>query len=451
MPAAARKIALTDRSMRALKSPKDGRRLTIWDAIQPGMAVQVGAKGRPTYFAVRRRAGDAQPTWHKVGEYPTLPLGDAREAVRQAVRTLMDGKDPKELAAAQRKAEDDAKEVAADNTFAAVVERFNTWYRAVPGKGGGLRRTAPHVAATIARELTPLWGPRPINDITERDVTRAIQAILARGGPPEPGQRRRGSGGPYAARAAFAAARLVFGWARRAPQRYIAVDPIAEIDPVDLHGEPTTRDRVLADDEIRAVWQAAEATEYPYGPLVKLLLLTGARLREVAEASWPEIDLDNATLTVPVSRMKMKAGHVIPLTPTALSVVGDLPRFTGGEYLFSTTGGRRPISGFSQFRGKFNETLATVRERPIPPFTIHDLRRTCRTGLSSLRVLPAVAEMVIGHLQAGIARVYDLHRFDDEKREALAKWESKVLAIVAPEPEPAPTENVVPIRAGRRA
>jgi integrase len=446
MPAAARKIVLTDRSLLALKPVPAGKRVTIWDAIQPGLAVRVGARGRPTFFAVRRRAGDPQPTWVLLGTYPTVSLADAREAARSALTALIDGKDPVALKAAKRLAEAEAEREAADNTFAAVAERFNDWYRATPGKGRTLRRTASGVAATIARELTPVWGERPIADITKRDVTRVVQAILARAPRPEPGKRRRQSGGPYAARATFAAARLIFGWAHRPAQGLIPTDPTADLDPIDLHGAPMTRERVLEDDELRRVWLAAEATPYPYGPLVRLLILTGARLREVAEAKWTEVDLEAAELTVPASRMKMNKSHLIPLTSAAAAIVRDLPRFEGGDYLFTTTGGRRPISGFSKYRAKFNETLGDIDH-----FVIHDLRRTCRTGMSSLRVLLEIRERVIGHLPGGIVATYDHHDFKEEKREALEKWEGKVMGIVATEPEPTPSENVVPMRARRRA
>jgi integrase len=196
----------------------------------------------------------------------------------------------------------------------------------------------------------------------------------------------------------------------------------------------------------RAVWGAAGQTPYPFGPLVRLLLLTGARLREVAEANWGEVDLDAGTLTVPTSRMKMKVAHVIPLPAAARAITAGLPRFEGGSYLFSTHvggrgkrgGGLRPISGFSKFKAKFDERLGDVA-----PFTLHDLRRTVRTELSSLQVPPHIAEMVLGHHQQGIARVYDRHRYDAEKRQALGVWEARLLAAV----EPAPASVVVPLRA----
>ncbi len=443
MPAAAIKKDLNDRYLKSLKPDPAGKRITIW-AIDKGLAVQVGAKGRPTFFAVGRLPGAAQPTWRKLGEYPTMSLAEAREAVRAALIALRAGDDPKALAEAKRKADAEARQETAENTFGKVAERFIAVYRVTPSKRARDKppRRAGDVAAVIRRELVSTWKDRPIAEIAKRDVLKAMQAIVARGGLPAPAGSRRASGGRYAARTAFAAARLVFGWAFR--NELIQADPCALINPEkDLHVTPETRERVLSDDELRIVWAAAEATAYPYGPLVKLLLLTGARLREIAEAGWGEIA--EATLTVHTDRMKMKIAHAIPLTPAALVILESLPRFNGGDYLFSTTGGRRPISGFSKFRAKFNTTLAAT----LPAFTIHDLRRTCRTGLSTLQVPPHVAEMVIGHQQQGIVAVYDLHRYDAEKREALEKWEARLLSIVAPEPEPAAV--VVPMRArGRR-
>ena len=464
MPSAAEKVALTDRFLKALKPVADGHpRRNIWD-VEPGLVVQVGTKGKPSFFAVGRMPGAKQPTWRKLGEYPALSLAAARDAAREAREAMREGRDPKRIAEARLRSAVEAEAEREANTFGAVAERFDRWYRSTSGKGGRPRRTAPEVAAIIARELTPVWGSRPVAEITERDVTRLVQAIVDRGGDGATGKRK--TGGPYAARHAFAAARLLFGWAHRAPQRLIAVDPTAGVRPESLHGAPLARERVLADAEVPPVWRAALATPYPYGPLVQLLFLTGARLREIAEASWGEVDLDAETLTVPTSRAKMKVAHVIPLTPAALEIVRTLPRFDGkdaGRFLFSTTAGRRPISGFSKFRASFNRRLASILEAEglpaMSPFTLHDIRRSVRTNLSSLRVLPVVAEMVIGHQQKGIEAVYDLHRYDKEKREALRKWERKLLSLVAPsEPGEKPArrrkagdDNVVPLRRRARA
>src|SRR5271165_3524938 len=111
MPAAARKIALTDRSLKAMKPAPTGKRLTVWDGIQPNLAVRVTDKGRRSFVVVRRRSGEASPTWATLGEYPTLGLADARKAAREALAALSEGKAPREVKAEKRRAaEQEARE-----------------------------------------------------------------------------------------------------------------------------------------------------------------------------------------------------------------------------------------------------------------------------------------------------------------------------------------------------
>jgi integrase len=206
---------------------------------------------------------------------------------------------------------------------------------------------------------------------------------------------------------------------------------------------------VLADDELCAVWRAAEATPYPYGQLVRMLILTGQRRDEIAGARWGEIDLDAGLLTIGAGRMKAKAGHSVPLTPAAVEMLRGLPRFVRGDFAFSGQAGDRPFSGFSKAKARLDRATGS-----IAPYTLHDLRRTVRTRLSELGVAPFVAELVLAHTQQGVAKVYDLHRYDAEKRDALEKWEARLLSIVAPAPEPEPeaaSDNVVPMPARARA
>src|SRR5690348_11846170 len=122
MPTAARKVALTDRSLKALKPSPDGRRQTVWDALLPGMAVRVSALGKRSFYAVKRRAGDAPPTWALLGAYPVMALSEARAAAREALGALIDGRHPKSLAEEKRRAAETAARQAAANTFAAVAE-----------------------------------------------------------------------------------------------------------------------------------------------------------------------------------------------------------------------------------------------------------------------------------------------------------------------------------------
>lgn len=435
MPTAARKINLTDRSLLALKPAIAGKRAMVWDGIQPNLAVRVTDKGRRSFVVVRRLPGAAKPTWTVLGQYPTISLANARRAAREALGAMAEGKHPSELREQKRRA---AAERTA-STFGAVAEDFIRRYEQRRDRDGRLLRTAADTAADIRRFLVPAWGDRPIAAITHRDLITTVEAILDRGDKDQPGRRRR-EGGPNAARHALAAARLVFGWAFG--RDLIAVNPCARIKAAEVHGAPPARDRVLSDDELRTVWRVAGETPYPYGPLVHLLMLTGQRLGEIAEARWSEVDLDQAVLIIPAERMKGKIAHTVPLTPAAVAILEGLPRFAGGDFLFSGTFGHKPFSGFSKAKARFDKAAGIAAN-----WTLHDIRRSVRTNLSSLGVLPVIAELTIGHKQQGIAAVYDRHRYDNEKRDALLKWEARLLTIVvAREPQPQ-DDNVVRLRA----
>jgi integrase len=364
-----------------------------------------------------------------LGEYPVMSLAEARGKAREALNALMEGHDPATLAVEKRHQREAAERAQRESTFAAVAEEFIRYYERKVDKHRNPLRTAAATAADIRRFLVPAWRERPAADVSYKEINKAIGDILD----------RRGTN---AARHAFAAARLLFGWAFR--RGTIPADPCERIDAEELHGPPPVRDRVLSDDELRAVWRTAEATPYPYGPLVRLLMLTGQRLSEIAEASWGEVE--GTLLTIPAERMKGKIAHTVPLTPKAVEILAELPRWAAGDFLFSGRTGARPFSGFSKAKERFDSAAGLASN-----WTLHDIRRTVRTALSSAGVLPVVAELTIGHKQQGIAAVYDLHRYDAEKRAALEAWEKKLLSIVAPEPEPEPAalDNVVAMPAAR--
>lgn len=434
---AARKVALTDRSLRALKPAPAGKRSTIWDALMPGLVVRVTDRGKRTFVVVHRLPGQYSPTWTTLGEYPVLTLGEAREKARQALAAIAAGKRPKEEEEARRKAEQEEARRQQVKTFAAVAELFIEKH--VP-----TLRTARATEALIRRELIPVLGDRPVGEIRRRDVIELIEAIVARG-VPQKGRCRPKSGGRYAARHAFAALSKLLNWAVSRDVEGLDVNPVSGIKLADLLGGVEARDRVLNDREVRAIWHAALGMGYPFGPLLQMLLLTAQRLAEIAEARWSEVDLDAATLTIPAERMKNKAAHVVSLCPAALEILSNLPRFAAGDFVFTTTGGRRPVSGFSKMAARVRRVAGIGAH-----WQMHDLRRTVRTRLAEEGVPVFIAELVIAHQQSGVHAVYDLHKYDKEKREALLGWEAELLAIVAPEPEPG-TDNVVMLPARARA
>ena len=203
MHAAARKIALTDRSLQSLKPT--GERSVIWDALLPGHAVRLSARGKRSFYAVKRRLGQPQPTWVLLGAYPELSLADSRAKAREMLGALAEGLDPETLAVAKRRAKEEVEAARHAFRFGAVAEEFIRRHALA-------KRSGRMIAGYIRRELVPIWGDRQIAEIARRDVIALVEAILDRGGDkPAPGTRRK-AGGPYAARHALSAARKLFNW-----------------------------------------------------------------------------------------------------------------------------------------------------------------------------------------------------------------------------------------------
>jgi integrase len=425
------KRALNDRIIKATKPAKPGQRQEIADAVMPGMVLRVTDKGTRTFALVARYPGSDNPTRRSLGEYPAVSLVEAREKARRWLALLEKGIDPnveveRERLAEQRKNAD---------TFAAVVEKFIT-------RKLGTQRRGHVVERIIRKELLPFWAMRPVTDITHRDVRDLVERVVDRGA------------ATYAHNI-LDAANAVLNFA--AAQDMIEANPCRLLKRKEVIGSKKHRQRVLGDTEVRAFWRASGQLDYPFGPFYRLLLLTGTRLEELAGARWREFDLAERRWKIPAERFKSDAEHAVPLTDDVMAVLATLPRFNSGDYLFSTTFGKAPVSGFAKAKQRLDrhmlvalQELAELRgDDPkaiaLVPFVNHDLRRTVRTRLSALKVQDHVAEMVIGHGRKGIARIYDQHRFEDEKREALTRWAMLLRSIV----EPAPA-NVVELKATAR-
>lgn len=270
-------------------------------------------------------------------------------------------------------------------------------------------RSARGIEAIFKNEILPVFGKRPITEISDADVARMLKAIA----------KTR----PALGRNAQANLTKFFRWAVAQRCYGLAISPCAGLSTRDLIGRAPVRDRTLNDAELAAVWRATEGLGHAARAFVRLLILSGQRLRECASMSWDEIELDKRLFwVIPASRMKNKAVHVVPLAPEAAAILEGISR-GAGPFVFSTTDGRRPISGFSKLKRRIDAAMP----EPIAPWRFHDLRRSMRTGLSMLGVPDTISELVIAHSQKGLHRVYDLHSYLAEKRQALEKWERHLL------------------------
>ena len=429
---------LTDRTIRSLKpAPKD-QRYEVWDAALPAFGARVDDRGRVNFILMKRLDGKLR-RW-TLGRYEpgtevepalggALTLAGARRlawAVADAAARGVDLRDERE---ARRREEARKRE----DTLAAVASDFIKRH-ARP------LRSAPQYEGVIERHLLPAWGGRPVAEITRRHVIALLEAIVDRSG-------------PAAAHKALSVARKLFNWAIARDAYGLAASPCDRVRPKDIVGKLQPRQRVLSDDELRRVWRSAGTAGYPFGPLVKMLIVTGARRNEVAGARWSEVDLDAALWTIPPERMKGGAPHEVPLPPLAVELLRSLPRFAGNGYVFTTTGGARPMSGFSKMKRRL-DGLIVERMRgeakehvELAGWRLHDLRRTMRSHLSALPVQDIVRELAIAHRRPGLHQVYDLHQYRAEKHLCFDLWAKRLLLIV----EPAGGDNVVPMRGEARA
>ena len=425
----------------------DGRGGTIWKATTRGKVTKTGkekgsvflfdeSRNAPKGFALRvTKAGgkafvlrysgsDGKRRLKTIGPWPTWSLTAAREEAARLRREIDIGGDPLEAERPRAVALERAKET----TVTALVEAYD---RAHLSK----RRYGPQARRFLDRFAIPAWGDRPVQEITRADVKTLLREIVD-------------AGTPVTANRVLAAVRAFFNWC--AAEDYVERSPA---EGIKAPAEETPRDRALSDDEIRWLWKATEKVGYPFGPMARLLLLTGQRLREVAEMTDAELRGDAWTL--PAARAKNKRDHAVPLSAAVQAELGALPRTDGSPFLFTTTG-KTPVSGFKTGMARLREAMTEVAEKEadepveIPHWTFHDLRRTCATGMAQLGIPIHVTEAVLNHKSgtvSGIAAVYNVHDYAAEKRHALDAWANRVLNLV----EGSKGENVVPLNPAAEA
>jgi len=331
-----------------------------------------------------------------------MGLGEARAAWREAHRLVGQGESPI------------GRRPASADSFATIVEE---WLQRDQGKN----RTAQEVRRAIDRNVLPVWRDRPIATIKRRDVIELIDAVADRGS-------------PIMARRLYAYLHRLFRWC--VGRDIVEVNPATDLP---LPGAETKRDRVLTDAELIKVLKACNTIGWPFGPVVRLLVFTGARKEEINSLRWSEID--GACIRLSGDRTKSATPHAIPLAPEVAAILKGLPHMAGAGFVF-TIGGRVPLGGWSKAKDRLDE-ISGVRE-----WRLHDLRRTVATGMQRLGFNLQVIEACLGHVsgsRAGIVGVYQRHSFDDEKRQALEAWARHVEQIASGKPA-----KVVQLRPRRR-
>ena len=395
-----------------MRPPVSGR-LEIGDLVVPGLTFRVTDKGVRSWSLLYRILGEGGETATGIpkrgklrrltlGRYPVLGLKGAREAARKGLELADAGQDP----AAVRFRQVAEQQQALTQTVAKLVEQCLA-------KHYSKTRKYETAKAYLEGRVVSAWGDRPVANIKRRDAIALIDDLVA-------------EDKPGAATDVLKYGRKLFNWAI---DRELTDGP----NPFDRLKAPKaqSRDRVLKPAEIAAVWNGSTEAGYPFGTLVQLLLLTGCRRTEIASMRWSWFDLEADTphFEIPAEHYKSERAHVVPLSTKALALVKDLPRFRGGDYVLTTTHGRRPISGYSKMKRRLDATI--LRSGKIDPWCLHDLRRTVYTHLTGqCKVSEFIADRVLGHAMPGLQRVYNQYRYLDEKAAALETWANDLTTIL---------------------
>jgi len=371
--------------------------------------------GAVTYGYRYRDKATGKQRWLGLGLHGSdLTPKEARELAKKAAGKVADNRDPVAELEAKRAAS--ARERQADaNTVDAVLDLFIA-------RHVDKLRSAKTVTRSLEVYVRPRIGRKSIYDVKRLDIVQLLDAI------------EDADKGPTADRV-LAYLRKAFNWYAARDEGFVPpiVKGMARTKPAER-----ARTRALADDEIRSVWQALDSGELPaaFSNVVKVLLLTAQRRDEIGLMRAEEIDGD--TLVIPAERYKTGLPNAVPLTAEALRWMGD--RKAG--FMFSTTEGKKPFSGWSKSKRELDALIARQRKaaglKPMAPWVLHDLRRTARSLMSRAGVSSDIAEMVLGHKLAGVRGVYDRHSYAAEKRDALEKLAGLVALILNP-----PAGNVV--------
>jgi integrase len=372
--------AITEAAAIRFAAPETGQ-VDHFDRQYPGLVLRVSCGGRKSWYYLYRIGGKQRRK--KLGLFPAeLSVAEAHDVWRKVRDLVQRGYDP-------------AQSETGSTNFGDV---FEEWMR----RDQADNRSVAKVRSRMQKNVLAHWQHRDITKIGRRDVLAVIDAITDRGA-------------VTMARRVHSSLHRLFVWA--VGRGIIEINPLAGLE---RPGEEISRDRVLSDSELVAVWRAAEQLGHPYGPAVQLLILTGARREEIGQLRWSELKDD--TIELVGERTKNGEAHTIPLSAPARAIIAELPRLQNCPFLFSH--GTRPLNNWAVMKRRLGELDA--------PWTFHDLRRTAATGLQKLGIPLQTTEAVLNHTgsRKGIVGIYQRHDYAKEKQAALESWGAHVTALV---------------------
>lgn len=393
-------MRLTKAALSKYTLPAGKAEALIFDQDLPGFGLRVRAGGKRTWIA-QYRLGTKQRRV-TLGTTETIEPDEARKRAKEALAKVSLGADP-------QNEKRNAKEQASV-TLGAMVPRYLAY---------AARRQTAAYHADATRYLHRHWAP--LSELALKQIERSTVASRL--------SQIAEKNGPHAANRARATLSAFYAWAMG--------DGVAAANPViGTHKatEEVRRDRVLTDVELLEVWRSSGRGDF--GAIVRLLILTGQRREEVGGMLWSEVQ--GETWRIEAERAKNGLAHDVPLSGQAQSIIAARPRRAGRENVFGIGAG--PFQGWSNAKTNLDTAMvaglkkAHGEKAKLPPWRLHDLRRTVATRMADLGVLPHVIEAVLNHIsghKAGVAGIYNRSTYVAEKRAALEVWGAHVERLVA--------------------
>lgn len=415
--------ALTAKEVLHMKSDPKGR--TEVPAGPPkGLYLVIQSGGAKSWaFRYRFRNKTRKLTLSK--GYPALTLAAARAEAESKQDELDNGMDPAII-----QAEEEAQQT--PNSFESVAEEWISRHVKPNTREKSLRE----FQRILDADVLPKWKHKLITEITRPDILKLLDRIVDRNA-------------PIVANRTHEVIRGLFNWSL--DRGYITASPAAGTKPPSVE---RSRDRVLDSSELAEVWNAADGLGYPNGPFLRFSILTAQRRGEVATMRWPDVDLEKAVWTLPAEQTKSGRTHDVQLSRAAIELLTALPRFKyvdddgeehDGEFVWTTTSGQKPISGFSKQKERIDTEILERRRvaakragldadkmKNLTDWTVHDLRRTAATHMAEANVPPHVLAAILNHTAGstmGVTSIYNRFRYTEERRTALEAWATFVLSL----------------------
>ena len=396
-------MRLTGPNVSKLSLPDGKSEMIVFDDALPGFGVRIRAGGKRVWVA-QYRVGSKQRRV-TIGNVEAIGADRARSAAKDILAKVQLGDDPQAVKATERQR--------AATTLGTVADQYL--------EGPAKARLKVRSFQEVERHLRVHWKPlreTPIHLVARGDIAARLNTIAK-------------DSGPFAANRARATLSALFGWAMR--EGHVDANPVIATNKATAE---ISRDRVLTDDESALIWRNCGAADY--GQVVRLLILTGQRREEVAGMRWSELDLSKGLWSLPKERTKNGLPHDVPLSLAVLDILRPISKRADRDLVFGAGDG--PFSGWSKSKSALDGRIAEARAKeisdatarqlndipkPVPPWRLHDIRRTVATRMGDLGVLPHVVEAVLNHVsghRSGVAGIYNRAAYAKEKRQALELW-----------------------------